>query len=58
MSLLLDLEPFQKLAVVVGGWLKVISEFHFGPNLGLRLAAWTKLNNMYVPIAGNIIIRD
>ena len=38
MSILLGLEPFQKLAVVVGGggwWSKGILEFRFGPNLGL-----------------------
>ena len=41
MSILLGLEPFQKLAVgggwvVVGGWWsKGILEFRFGPNLGL-----------------------
>ena len=38
MSILLGLEPFQKLAVVVvvgggGWWLKGILEFRFGPNL-------------------------
>ena len=49
MSLLLGPEPFQKFAVVVlvGGWSKGILEFRFGPNLGLRLEAWTKLNNRY-----------
>ena len=40
MSLLLDIETFQKFAVVGGGgggwWSKGILEFHFGPNLGLR----------------------
>ena len=38
MSILLGLEPFQKLAVGgwwVGGWSKGILEFRFGPNLGL-----------------------
>ena len=45
MSLLLGLEPLQKFAVVVGGgWSKGILEFRFGPDLGLRLEAWTKLN--------------
>ena len=34
MSILLGLEPFQKLAVG-GGWSKGILEFRFGPNLGL-----------------------
>ena len=48
MSLLLGIETFQKFAVlVVGGWSKGILEFRFGPNLGLRLEAWTKLNNRY-----------
>ena len=54
MSLLLGLELFQKFAVVGGGgggggwwwWSKGISKFLFGPNLGLRLEAWTKLNNI------------
>ena len=46
MSLLLGLEPFQKLGVVGGWWWsKGILEFHFGPDLGLRLEAGTKLNN-------------
>ena len=27
------------------GWSKGILEFRFGPNLGLRLETWTKLNN-------------
>ena len=52
MSLLLGIETFQKFAVVVVGgggggwwWSKGILEFRFGPNLGLRLEAWTKLNN-------------
>ena len=50
MSLLLGLEPLQKFAVVGGGgggwwWSKGFLEFRFGPNLGLRLEAWTKLNN-------------
>ena len=31
--------------VVGGGWSKGILEFRFGPILGLRLEAWTKLNN-------------
>ena len=36
MSILLGLEPFQKLAVVGGWWWsKGILEFRFGPNLGL-----------------------
>ena len=30
---------------VGGWWSKGILEFCFGPNLGLRLEAWTKLNN-------------
>ena len=42
MCLLLSLEPFQKFAVG-GGWSKDILEFRFGPNLGLRLKAETKL---------------
>ena len=56
MSLLLGLEPLQKFAVVVGGggggwwWSKGILEFRFGPNLGLRLEAWTKLNNIFKSI--------
>ena len=29
-----------------GRWSKGILEFHFDPNLGLRLEAWTKLNKM------------
>ena len=29
-----------------GGWSKGILEFRFGPNIELRLEAWTKLNNM------------
>ena len=52
MSLLLGPEPFQKFGVGGGGggwwwwwWSKGILEFRFGPNLGLRLEAWTKLNN-------------
>ena len=48
MSLLLGPEPFQKFGVGggwVGGWSKGILEFRFGPNLGLRLEAGTKLNN-------------
>ena len=28
-----------------GWWSKVILECRFGPNLGLTLKAWTKLNN-------------
>ena len=45
MNLLLGLEPFQKLGVVGGWWWsKGILEFHFGPNLELRLEAGTKLN--------------
>ena len=54
MSLLLGIETFQKFAVVVVGgggggwwWSKGILEFRFGPNLGLRLEAWTKLNNFF-----------
>ena len=53
MSLLLGPEPFQKFGVVggwVGGWWwwsKGILEFRFGPNLGLRLEAWTKLNKKF-----------
>ena len=49
MNILLGQEPFQKFTVVVGGWCwwsKGILEFRFGPNLGLRLEAWTKLNNI------------
>ena len=48
MSVLQGLEPSQKFGVVVGGWWwwsKGILEFRFGPNLGLGLEAWTKLNN-------------
>ena len=50
MSLVLGPEPFQKFGVGggwwwVGGWSKGILEFRFSPNLGLRLGAWTKLNN-------------
>ena len=47
MTLLLGPEPFQKFGVGGGGWWwsKGILEFRFGPNLGLRLEAWTKLNN-------------
>ena len=52
MSLLLGPEPFQKFGVghgwwVVGRWwwLKGILEFRFGPNIGLRLEAGTKLKN-------------
>ena len=46
MSLLLGLEPYQKMGLV-DGWLVVgvILGFCFGPNLGLRLEAGTKLNN-------------
>ena len=51
MSVLFGLEPFQKFGVgggglVVGGWWwsKDILEFRFGPNLGIKLEAWTKLN--------------
>ena len=43
MSILIGLGPFQKFAVV-GGWSKGILEFRFGPNLGLRLEAGSKLN--------------
>ena len=38
----------EALTFSVGGWRwwsKGIFEFRFGPNLGLRLEAWTKLNN-------------
>ena len=45
MSLLLGLEPFQKFGVGGWWWSKGILEFRFGPNFGLRLEAWTKLNN-------------
>ena len=54
MSLQLGPEPFQKFGVGGGWWVVVggggglskgILEFRFGPNLGLRLEAWTKLNN-------------
>ena len=45
MSLLLGPEPFQKFGVVGGWWWsKGILEFRFGPNLGLKLEAGTKLN--------------
>ena len=46
MSLLLGLNPFKKFSV--GGWWVVVKkhlEFRFCPYLGLRLEAWTKLNN-------------
>ena len=52
--LLLGPEPFQKFGVgggwigggwVGGWWSKGILELRFGPNLGLRLEAGTKLNN-------------
>ena len=47
MSLLLGIEPFQKFGVGGGGgWSKGILEFRRGPNLGLRLEAGTKLNNI------------
>ena len=55
MNLLLGIETFQKFAVVVvggvggGWWSKGILEFRFGPNLGLRLEAWTKLNKNIKP---------
>ena len=49
MSLILGLEPFQKLGVGGGDvgwwWSKGILELRLGPNLGLRPEAWTKLNN-------------
>ena len=45
MSLLLGLEPLQKFAVVVVGGQKAFLEYRFGPNLGFRLHAWTKLND-------------
>ena len=35
MSILLGLEPFQKLGVGGGWWSKGILGFRFGPNLGL-----------------------
>ena len=45
-SLLLGLKPFQKIGVGEWWWWsKGILEFHFGPSLGLRLEAGTKLNN-------------
>ena len=44
MSVLLGLEPSQKFGIG-GWWSKDNLEFHFGPNLGLELEAWTKLNN-------------
>ena len=49
MSLLGGPELFQKFGVGGGwvgggGWSKGILGFRFGPNLGLRLEAWTKLN--------------
>ena len=55
MSHLLCSEPFQKFGVGGGGgggWSKGILEFRFGPNLGLKLEAWTKLNN----IAGHPVL--
>ena len=48
MSVLLGLEPFQKFGVGGGWWSKGILEFRFGPNLGLRLEAGTKLNNVSI----------
>ena len=58
MSLLLGIKTFQKFAVVVVGsgwwWSKAILEFLFGPNLGLRLEAGTKLNNLKVLIIDEI----
>ena len=45
MTVLLGIESFQKFAVG-GWWSKGILEFRFGPNLGLRLEAGTKLNNI------------
>ena len=54
MSLLIGLEPFHKFAVGGGGgggWSKGILEFHFGPNLGLRLEAGTKLNNIITELS-------
>ena len=47
-SILQGLEPFQKFALGGGWWSKGILEFHFGPNLGLRLEAGTKLNKIRV----------
>ena len=55
MSLLLGLEPFQKILggfgwmVVVVVVVKGILEFHFASNLVLRLEAGTKLNNIINP---------
>ena len=47
MSLLGGPELFQKFGVGGGWWSKDILEFRFGLNLGLRLEAWTKLNNIF-----------
>ena len=50
MSLLLGIETFQKFGGGGGGWWwwsKGILEFRFGPNLGLGLEAWIKLNNYF-----------
>ena len=44
---LLGPEPFQKFAVGGGWWSKGILELHFGPYLGLRLEAGTKLNKKF-----------
>ena len=41
--------PPPKKKFGVGGWSKGILEFRFGPTLGLRLEAWTKLNKKAVP---------
>ena len=40
------LEPFRKFGVG-GWWSKGILKYRFGPNLGRRLEARTKLNNCY-----------
>ena len=45
--------------MVVGGggwWSKGILEFHFGPNLGLRLGAGIKLNKLSRVERKNIIV--
>ena len=56
LSLLLGLGPFQKFCVV-GWWLwsKDIWDFCYGPNLGPKLEAWTKLNNVLLPHSKKIL---
>ena len=53
-------EPFQKFAVVGGDgggwWSEGILEFRFGPGLGLRLEAGTKLNNLSVSKPHNFLV--